>query len=235
MELDLTNLYFSFTAGIAAFFNPCGFVMLPSYVSFYLSKRNIEQAPFASRLYRGLSLGGSVSAGFMTVFMIVGILLSMVGSLIASYLPWIAVGIGGLLIVFGVWMLFGKSVALNWHPEAALQQQLQQQSSESLSFYFLYGISYAIASIGCTIPIFIIVIANAFSLSLLNGVVHFLAYGLGMTLMMLGLSLVMAISKQPLQRFMTPVMKAMRWITPIILMAAGVYLLYYQLIYSGLL
>ncbi len=235
MEFDLTNLYFSFSAGIAAFFNPCGFVMLPSYISYYLSTGDTKNAPFTSRLYRGFSLGSSVSAGFMLVFVAVGILLSLLGTLIASYLPWIAVGIGGLLVGFGIWMLFGKNVMLNWHPEKAIQKQLQAHASKGLSFYFLYGISYAIASIGCTIPIFIIVIANAFSLSLLNGVIHFLAYGLGMTLMMLALSLLMAITKQPLQGFVPPMMKAMRWITPLILIGAGAYLLYYQLIYSGLL
>lgn len=235
MELDLTRLYFSFTVGVAAFFNPCGFVMLPSYVSYYLSAGGGEDHSLPIRLQRGLSLGGSVSAGFMIVFAVVGVLLSFIGSLIASYLPWVAVGIGGLLILFGAWMLFGKTVMLPWHPEAMVQKRMQEQNQQGLTFYFLYGISYAIASIGCTIPIFIIVVANAFSLSPLNGLIHFLAYALGMTLMMLGLSLIMAISKQPLMRFVAPVMKAMRWVTPLILMAAGGYLIYYQLVIGGLL
>lgn len=235
MELDLTRLYFSFTVGVAAFFNPCGFVMLPSYVSYYLSAGGGEDHSLFVRLHRGLSLGGSVSAGFMIVFAVVGVLLSFIGSLIASYLPWVAVGIGGLLILFGGWMFFGKSVMLPWHPEAMVQKQMQGQNQQGLTFYFLYGISYAIASIGCTIPIFIIVVANAFSLSPLNGLIHFLSYALGMTLMMLGLSVLMAISKQPLMRFVAPVMKIMRWVTPLILMAAGGYLIYYQLIIGGLL
>ncbi len=31
-------LNFSFSAGMTAFFNPCGFAMLPAYVSYYLGQ-----------------------------------------------------------------------------------------------------------------------------------------------------------------------------------------------------
>ncbi|HEY5596091.1 MAG TPA: hypothetical protein VIL47_02375, partial [Candidatus Bipolaricaulota bacterium] len=71
--------------------------------------------------------------------------------------------------------------------------------------------------------------------SALNGAIHFLAYGLGMTLMVLALSLVMAFSKQAIRRYLPSVM---RWMQPLgawVLIGAGGYLIYYNLVYSGVL
>jgi len=234
MHVDLGLLTFSFSAGVAAFFNPCGFALLPSYASFYLASQDESSGAWAAAL-RGLALGGTVSAGFLTVFVGVGAVLSLIGSLIARVLPWASAGIGVTLVALGVFMLTGRSVALPWHLDRWVQTRLQRQDRRSGWFYFLYGIGYALCSISCTIPIFLVVVAQAFAVSALNGAIHFLAYGLGMTLMVLALSLVMAFSKQAIRRYLPSVM---RWMQPLgawVLIGAGGYLIYYNLVYSGVL
>lgn len=78
-------------------------------------------------------------------------------------------------------------------------------------------------------------VAQAFAVSALNGVIHFVAYGLGMTLMMLALSLAMALSKQAVQRRLPLLMRWMQPLSAWVLIGAGGYLVYYNLVYSGLL
>ncbi|MBI3027841.1 hypothetical protein HYY70_07055 [Candidatus Woesearchaeota archaeon] len=39
---DATFLYFSFIAGLVAFFAPCSFAILPGYVTYYISKYSKE-------------------------------------------------------------------------------------------------------------------------------------------------------------------------------------------------
>jgi hypothetical protein len=55
-----------------------------------------------------------------------------------------------------------------------------------------------------------------------------------MTLMMLGLSIVMVLSKELVAKAIPVLMRAMRWIGAVGVLAAGLYLLWYNLIYSGL-
>jgi len=221
---------------MAAFFNPCGFALLPSYVSYYLGSSERNSASWRQSTFQGLLLGGAVSAGFLVVFSIIGVILSLVGGLIARYLPWVAALIGVVLIVLGVLMLLGRSFALPLHLGKVMQGRLKtHQAQRGLSFYFFYGVSYALASISCTISIFIVVVAQAFSLSTINGILHFSAYGLGMTMMMLFLSLVMALSKQALNRYFQSIMRVMQPLSAMVLIGAGGYLLYYNLVYSGLL
>jgi len=235
MQLDLGLLTFSFSAGVAAFFNPCGFALLPSYVSYYLGSEE-SGATANLGIIRGLMLGVTVSAGFLVVFSLIGVVLSLVGSLIARFLPWVAALIGVALVVLGLLMLLGRSITLPWHLDRVVQTRLiKHQKQQGLTFYFFYGMSYALASISCTIPIFIVVVAQAFSLSTLNGLINFSAYGLGMTAMMLVLSLAMSISKQAIKRYFQPVMRIMQPLSAIVLIGAGGYLVYYNLIYSGLL
>lgn len=235
MQLDIGLLTFSFSAGMAAFFNPCGFALLPSYVSYYLGTDE-EGGTDNFGLIRGLTLGLTVSAGFLVVFTMLGLVLSLVGSLIARYLPWVAAVIGLGLMILGVLMLLGRSFTLPWHLDSLVETQLNKhQKHRGLWFYFFYGMSYALASISCTIPIFIVVVAQAFSQSTMSGLVNFASYGMGMTIMMLLLSLAMSVSKQAIKRYFKPVMRVMQPLSAIVLIGAGGYLIYYNLIYSGFL
>jgi hypothetical protein len=68
----------------------------------------------------------------------------------------------------------------------------------------------------------------------LNGLVQFGVYSLGMALMMLGLSIVMVFSKGLISIVLPPLMRVIRWVGPLGVLAAGLYLLWYNLIYSGL-
>jgi cytochrome c-type biogenesis protein len=183
------------SAGMVAFLNPCGFALLPSYISHYLGGRaHLRRERWWERALQGLALGGAVSAGFFTVFLLLGIAVSLVGTALGAYFPWAAMLLGLGLMALGIFTLGGRELALS------LSFQVRS-SSQGLLFYYLYGISYAIASCGCTLPIFMIyVVRPIFTVGPLNGLLNFIAYALGMTLMMLLLSVSIAYSKGSLDR-----------------------------------
>jgi cytochrome c-type biogenesis protein len=183
------------SAGMVAFLNPCGFALLPSYISHYLGGRaHLRRECWWERALQGLALGGAVSAGLFTVFLLLGIAVSLVGTALGAYFPWAAMLLGLGLMALGIFTLGGRELALS------LSFQVRS-SSQGLLFYYLYGISYAIASCGCTLPIFMIyVVRPIFTVGPLNGLLNFIAYALGMTLMMLLLSVSIAYSKGSLDR-----------------------------------
>lgn len=200
--VDLGVIGLALGAGVVAFFNPCGFALLPSYVAYYLGSRTSSSPRLErwwERLGHGLALGGAVSAGFFTVFLALGLVISLVGTAISSYFPWVAVLLGLGVIVLGALMLAGRELVFSL-PIPFLGGK-GEGSPRGYSFYYLYGIGYAIASCGCTLPIFMIyVVGPTLTVSPLAGVLNFIAYASGMTVMMLLLSVSMAYSKGSLDR-----------------------------------
>lgn len=232
---------FAFLAGTIAFFNPCGVAMLPAYVSYYLGrgdKRAAESGSWWRPGLGGLALGLTVSAGFFTVFIAAGLVFSALGTAIAQYIPWAAAGFGLGLIVLGALLVFDKAPAL-FVPLPKLPVELGAAAAgnrwKDVRTFYLYGIGYAVASVGCTIPIFLVVLLQSFAGGFLGGLLNFSAYALGMTAMMLALSLVTAYSKDVMQRYLRRLMPYVTRISGAVLIGAGGYLIYYQLFYSKIL
>ena len=67
-------LAYAFGVGMVATVNPCGFAMLPAYLSFFLGLEGAEDDTRASVL-QALTIGGVVTLGFLVVFGLLGILL----------------------------------------------------------------------------------------------------------------------------------------------------------------
>ena len=80
---------FAFTAGLAALVSPCGAVMLPAYVSYYLGFE--EQGQSHSRVTRNiitpLKIGVVASIGLVILFASFGMFWSIVGQIINQNVP----------------------------------------------------------------------------------------------------------------------------------------------------
>ncbi len=237
-------LAIAFSAGVITFFNPCGFALLPAYVSYYLGRcNNPSEAPISKDAWlrsggRGLLLGLIVSVGFFTVFGVLGLAFSLVGGsimrLLGPQLPWIAATIGALLIVLGLLMFFGSfSMGLSLDRLAA-RLMGNPAPRQGLLPYYLYGIGYAVGSVGCTLPIFLIWVIQPLLQGFVGGLFNFLAYASGMALMMVALSLLMSFSKEFVQQYLRPLMKYVPRAAALVMVGAGAYLIYYNLIYSGI-
>lgn len=101
-------LALAFTAGLVAMLNPCGFVMLPAYLSCSWGPPTTTPDPtFASRLARALAVSGVVSATFLVVFTAVGVPFSAGALVIVDVVPWLALVVGAGVVVLGVAMFRG--------------------------------------------------------------------------------------------------------------------------------
>ena len=237
MEIDISYVAFAFAAGWAAFANPCGAILLPAYVAQYLGDSELDQSTWFQRFWRGLSLGSIVSAGFITVFAALIGLYLLVAPGVSGWSIWIGTGLGVLLIVLGAVSLKRKEL-VTLHVMQRLAGRVQSLTAGSeerdLKFYYLYGVSYALASMACTLPIFLAVVGNAFSGGSLNGVVQFSAYAMGMAILMIGLSLAMVFARDWIRKFFPKIIEEMPFFGAIVMIFAGGYLIWYNLILSGI-
>ena len=229
-------LGFAFGAGVAAAFNPCGFAMLPAYMGLYLGVgANEEKASFVSQLGRALLVGVSVTAGFVLLFAIAGSIIGLgARSVVGSILPWLGLGIGILLVLAGAWLLRGGELYTALAQQAA--NRLGNPGSASVRGYFLFGLSYGVASLSCTLPIFLAVIGSSFAASdILTSFSQFVLYALGMGVVILALTLSMALFKGAMLGGMRRVMPYVHPIGTWLMIIAGTYIVFYWLTLGGLL
>ncbi len=140
-------LAFAFSAGILATLNPCGFVMLPAFVSYQLGTRDGESA-LAQRAASAVRLSASATAGFLVVFALTGIVFALGGRALMRLVPEVAIGIGLVLIAVGIAGLLGKTISL------PIPTPTRARYERGVFPGFMFGIGYAVASLSCTLPIF---------------------------------------------------------------------------------
>lgn len=215
---------YAFGVGMVATFNPCGFAMLPAYLSYFLGLENssdIDHRTDATVL-RALAVGASMTAGFVVVFAILGVVLDPVLSSVNDKLPWLTIVLGIVLIVLGVRLVAGREITI------ALPKISKGPQGRELGSVFVFGISYALVSLSCTLSLFIAAISTVIEQeNLLIGMGAFLAYGLGMGLVLIVLTLAIALARQGIVRAMRGVLPYITRISGVLLVLAGVYVGYY--------
>jgi cytochrome c biogenesis protein CcdA len=214
-------LAYAFTAGLVAAVNPCGFPMLPAYLSWFIGTDDEAVDP-GTRVPRALLSGLAVSIGFLAVFAGLGIPINAGVSWIYRLMPWFTIVIGVALAGLGVAMLAGYSL------KVALPHLDRGGKDRRFGSMVVFGVSYAIASLSCTLPIFLVVVAGTTERSnFLSGTLAFLAYGAGMSLVLLVLSLALALARDGMVRRMRAVLQYVDRIAGVLLVVVGAYLVYY--------
>ncbi|WP_223166432.1 cytochrome c biogenesis CcdA family protein [Nonomuraea sp. SYSU D8015] len=212
-------LALALTAGTVAAFNPCGFAMLPAYLTLLIA----DEGPGRRRpLARALVLSGAMTAGFVTVFGLFGLAVTALAVSVGRYLPWATIVIGVALTGLGLWLLSGRELLLRLPGLAT-----GRPTTSPLSLYG-YGLSYAVASLSCTVGPFLAVTSASLSGGgLFGGLAAFAAYGLGMGLVVAALSLAVALAHAAavarLRRLLPYVSRA----GGALLALAGLYVTYY--------
>ncbi len=217
-------LALAFTAGLVATINPCGFAMLPAYLSYFLGLEEGDgPAPSRERnVGRALAVTGALTAGFVVVFGLMGLAVASVRSQVQAQMPWVTIIIGGGLVVLGVFTLSGRTLALR------LPHLQKGTGSRELSSMFLFGVSYALSSLTCTIGPFIAVTTSTFTEDgALAGTATFLAYGLGMGTMVSLLTMAVALARTGLVARFRRAMRYVHLASGVLLLLAGAYLVNY--------
>lgn len=223
------ELALAFSAGMVATVNPCGFALLPAYLSYFLglddtgggspgTATDVRHAP----VVRALAVSSAVTAGFLVVFGVMGFAWSSISGLIGTRLPWFTLVVGVVLVVLGIAMLRG------FEPVLRLPRLQLSDNGRQLSSMFLYGVSYAIASLSCTIPIFIGIVSTTLERrSFVAGVATFVAYGLGMGMTLGILTMAVALARSGIVRSFRRVLPHVNTISGVFLVVAGAFVGYY--------
>lgn len=192
----MTLLILAYGAGLLSTVNPCGFALLPGFLGFYLGDHAAEVGVgVARKLLLGFATGGALSVGFAGTFVVVGLIVAAGLRVVVGALPWAAVVIGAVLTLLGLAMLAGRRLALR------LPTAFAGGQSRGVSRVVIFGIAYAIASLSCTVAVFLALIGQALSagsVPRLLGV--FLAYGLGAATVLLTLSVSAALAQAAMAR-----------------------------------
>lgn len=232
---------YAFSAGMIAAVNPCGFALLPAYLGYYLGDNPAPGSSGHGRagLARAAWVSAMVSAGFVLLFGAVGLIVAAASSAILSFtvssFAWVGLAVGVMLAVAGGRMLDGASVYTNLGDRVASRLGSSARQSGARG-YLAYGVAYGAASLGCTLPIFIVVMLSAISTGgWLQGTLQFLLYALGMAFVITVLTLSTTFFKYAA---FARVRSVGRWIQPIsaaLLLLAGAYITYYWLTLGGIL
>jgi len=221
---------FAFAAGAATFFNPCGIALLPMYVSQYIARKDKGTYLEAKDvlpvgIMRGALIGFAATLGFLVLFGLFGLLLSYVGSLISNAMPSIALILGLILMGIGTTVLLKVPIHLN----IPFVTKIRPQSKQGFSSYFTFGIAYGLASLSCTIPVFLLVVLAALSTGgFIASLAIYLAYAAGMGALMISLSVGMVASKKFSNNYLKLVRPHMHKINGSLIIAAGLYVIYIQ-------
>jgi cytochrome c-type biogenesis protein len=223
-------IVWAFGAGLLASVNPCGFVLLPSYIALYLgtNEQGFQEQATIQRLVRAVFLGLMVTLGFVVIFSVVGVVFTLGGRALIQVTPWASGGIGLVLIAFGIAMLFGRAL----HLPFALPTL--QPRGQGLSAAFMFGIAYAVASLSCTLPIFLVIVGGTLALQGGGvGLMLFVSYALGMGTVLVALTLGAALFKNVVARYLRAALPYVERASAVLLVGAGAYLVAYQLYYYG--
>ncbi|MDP7261878.1 MAG: hypothetical protein QF676_04695, partial [Dehalococcoidia bacterium] len=88
-------LGFAFAAGMVAAVNPCGFVMLPAFLTMYLTDQQGDAEDgrstrcFSRSLLKALYVSAALGAGFVLLFGGVGLAISSGARSFISIFPWV--------------------------------------------------------------------------------------------------------------------------------------------------
>jgi len=191
-------LLLALAAGVLAAVNPCGFALLPAYLSLLVvgdtaaATRDVR----AAAVGRALASTAAMTVGFVAIFGVFGLVLAPAAGLVQRNLPWFTIGFGLLLAVLGGWLVAGRQLpALPWKATRA------PTLTRSWASMVLFGAAYALASLGCTIgPFLAIVVSSLRAGSTVAGLGLFLAYAVGMGLVVGTLALAVALARASLVR-----------------------------------
>lgn len=188
-------LALALVAGALAAFNPCGFALLPAYLSLLVADpaAGDEQPVGTTRVpavLRALRFTAGMTAGFVAVFGTFGLVITPLALSVERYLPYLTILVGVTLLGLGAWLLSGR--------EVMIRRLSNRGKGPTLSWWsqVAYGATFAVASLSCTVGPFLAITSTSLSgRDAIEVMQTYVAYALGMGTVILVLALTVAIAR----------------------------------------
>ncbi|MFJ8648214.1 cytochrome c biogenesis CcdA family protein [Streptomyces sp. NPDC093546] len=219
----MTDLPFALalSAGMLAAVNPCGFALLPAYLSLLVLGDDTPTRTAA--VGRALVATAGLTAGFTAVFALFGLAVAPVAGQVQEHLPWFTVVFGVVLALVGGWLLAGRTL-----PAMLPKIRRAPGVTRSLPSMALFGAAYAIASLGCTIAPFLAIVVSAFrSGSTAEGTLLFASYAAGMGAIVGAAALTVALTRTTRVSGLRKLGAAASRLGGALLLLVGAYVAYY--------
>jgi len=214
-------LLFAFIAGVITTANPCAFALLPAYLAHRIRPHDQDHSQQAMGLLKAMTVGLATTSGFIAVFIVVGAGLAVGGNWLMAAQPWAGFIVGIIMAMFGLAVLLGR------HIRIPLPNIKPAQNPDSVKADFIFGAGYGIASISCTLPIFLSVTGTAVTGSYFASTLTFSAYAIGMATVLMSLSIMAALARSGLAKNMRKLAPFMNALSGVILILSGTYLAYF--------
>lgn len=237
MAIDSFLVAFSLAAGAATFFSPCSVGLFPAYIGYFLGAEDkstvqaedpateagspVKEGRILIRALRGAQLGLVASLGFFLLFLGMGAFVSFAGAgLIGPYLKWISIGIGATIITLGFLQLAGRALSL----PLPIRVPVRRSAFSILTF----GTAYALASLGCTLPIFIsILLASLTAGGSLGTLLVVMSYAAGMALVMVVVTTALALSEGAAVAYIRRIVPHVKAASSLLMVLAGGVVIYF--------
>lgn len=222
--LDATAVSLALGAGLLAAVNPCGFALLPAYLTtFVLGDQPASQT---AALARALRATVALTLGFAAVFLVFGLLVLPVAASVQAYLPVFSIVLGVGLALAGTWVALGRKLPQFRLPSRGVKTGKPLTASWPAMTGF--GASYAIASLGCTLAPFLAVVLASFRTgNPAAGTVLFLAYAAGMGLTVGVAASAVALARRGVVSSMRRASSIVPRLGGLVLAVAGTYVAWY--------
>jgi cytochrome c biogenesis protein CcdA len=219
-EVSDAPLALALAAGMLAAVNPCGFALLPAYLSFLIAG---DGGGRGTAVVRALGTTAAMTAGFVVVFGLFGLVVAPVAGSVQRHLPWVTIGVGLLLAGLGGWLLAGRQL-----PGLGAALARGPAARRSLPSMAAFGVAYAVASLSCTIGPFLAIVVTSFRAgSTVAGVALFVAYAAGMGLTVAVAAVAVALAREGLLRRVRRAASMLSRLGGVLLVAAGAYVAWY--------
>jgi cytochrome c-type biogenesis protein len=188
-------LVIAVVAGGLSVTNPCGFALMPAFLSLYISAEDQRLPSASSRVAQGFIVGAAVSLGMILVLAVVGLPIVYGAVRFTRAIPWAGLAVGMVLAIVGIGLLAGRHIALS------LRSPVRVQQDRSIRTMVVFGGGYGIASLGCTLPVFLATVgASLATRGGLPALAVLTAYAAGMFVVVMALALGAALARHGLQQ-----------------------------------
>ena len=220
---------YAFAAGMVSTANPCGFAMLPAFIAYHLGLAD-ESRSSLSRATHGIGMSLVATMGFVVLFGSTGLVISAGGRVLIDIFPHLGITVGVALVALGLFLLLTRRS----FGFMALSRIQGPASVSGVRGFFLFGLAYGLASLSCTLPVFLVVVVSVFDQGdLLTSFSRFINYALGMGATLMAITLGVVFFKTVVSRGVRTILPYVQPVGAVLMVFAGSYVVYYWTLGKG--